>query len=136
MSNPIQDSIDLVREIAEDGRRLVVQEIALAKAEASEKLSVVGRHAFVLCIGLALGIAALVVLLSSINRGLTVALEPALSLEIAVWLAPLILFAVFGTASYLVVRRSLYNLRNDTLTLEKTQQTLKENKRWIQHKSA
>lgn len=136
MSNPIQESIDLVREIAEDGRRLFVQEIALARTEASEKLAAFGRQALVLSIGLALGIAALVVLLSAINRALTVALEPAVSLEIAVWLAPLILFAVFGTASYLLVRRSLHQLRTDTLTLEKTRQTLKENKQWIQHKSA
>lgn len=122
---------DLIKEL----RDLLQQEIALAKTEVRENLSRFQQHLALIAVGGALLLAAALFLLAALNRGVTSLLAQFIDLEVAVWLAPLLLALVVGGAGVLVLKRGTRALAADHLVPEKTLDTLKENQRWIREKA-
>jgi hypothetical protein len=134
---PAQDARsvgDLVKELAAEGRTLVRDEIALAKTELSEKAGVFQRNLASIAIGAALLLAAVLLLVEAVNRGLTVLLEGWVGLETAVWLAPLVLALLIGMIGWSMLRKGAGAIRTEGVTPHQTVETLKEDKRWAERK--
>jgi hypothetical protein len=74
----------------------------------------------------------MLVVLVAVNRGLTALLAQAMDLEVAVWLAPLILAVVFGLIGWSLVRRGKEEMAAEGLTPRATMETIREEKRWVQ----
>lgn len=124
----------LLRELIDDVQALLRDEVRLAKAETLEKGKELTRNVVVTMIGAAFGFAAIVVLATAADRGLTALLAQYIDLEIAVWLAPLLLGLAIALVSWLLIRKGLDALRRMSMVPERTVQTLKEDKRWIESK--
>jgi hypothetical protein len=125
----------LLRDLVDETRVLLQEEVRLAKVETRETLSVIGRNLTGIAIGAGLGLAALLALAVALNRGLTVLLAQGMPLEVAVWLAPLLIAMVFGVACAVLVSRGVKTIQNQSLVPEKTRQTLKEDKEWLRSKT-
>ena len=121
----------LVRELLDDAGELVREEVRLAKAETHEKVSEVGRNLVPIGVGAVFGLAALILLVTALDRGLTALLAQALPLEVAVWLAPLILAVVVAIVARSFINKGKTALQRLSLVPEKTRQTLQEDKEWI-----
>ena len=121
----------LVRELLDDAGELMREEVRLAKVETSEKVSEVGRSLVPIGVGAVFGLAALILLVSALDRGLTALLAQALPLEVAVWLAPLLLAVAVGIVAWSFVDKGKTALKRVSLVPEKTKQTLQEDKEWI-----
>ncbi len=124
----------LLKELRDEGTRLLRQEVALAKAEIGEKIDVYRRGLITLGIGVALMLAALLPLVETMVRGLTVLLEDALALETAVWLAPLIIAVVLGAVGYAVLRAGTHTVSEEDVVPHRTVDSLQEDKRWVEQK--
>ena len=132
---PYQKPISaLLRELAEDARGLVRDEVRLAKAETTEKLTDMARHLVPFVVAGVLGLVALLMLATAANAALTTLLAKAMSLGIAVWLAPLILALLFGVVAWTLVQKGKTGMKNQSLKPEKTMATLQEDKQWIKDK--
>lgn len=126
---------DLLRELRDEGATLLRQEVALAKAEMTEKLMSWRRGAIALGIGAALLVAALLPLVETLVRGLTVLLEGAVGVETAVWLAPLIVAVVLGGIGYAVLRSGTRTLSEEGVVPERTLDSLDEDRQWAEEKT-
>lgn len=124
----------LLKELRNEGTQLLRQEVALAKAEIGEKIDVYRRGLITLGIGVALMLAALLPLVETLVRGLTVLLEGAVALETAVWLAPLIVAAVLGAVGYAVLRAGTHTVSEEDVVPHKTVDSLQEDKHWAEQK--
>ena len=122
----------LVKELGSDSTRVLREEIALAKAEMREKVEVYRSSSARMAVGGALLMAASLVVLAAMNRGLTALLAQWMDLEIAVWLAPLILAVVFGLIGWSLIRRAKEELAAEGLAPKATLETIREEKRWVQ----
>lgn len=129
-----QSIVGLLRELTQDGRDLMSLELDLAKTEMREKLDVYQRNAVVMAIGGGLLLAALLLGAWTANMALTALLSTFIALEIAVWLAPLILTVTLGAIGWSRVGKGLDAIRHESLKPEKTIATLKEDKRWAERK--
>ncbi|HEX2253391.1 MAG TPA: phage holin family protein [Thermoanaerobaculia bacterium] len=126
---------ELLRTLMRDSSDLVHQEIDLLKAEIRETTTRFEKALVLFAIGGALGIAAALVLLSAINRGLTSLLAQWISVEVAVWLAPLLLALVFGGIAFLMFRKGGDVLKDTSFKPKQTVQTLQEDKEWMKRKA-
>ena len=125
----------LLRELVDDGRRLLRDELRLARAETRENLQSAARSLTAVGIGIALGLAAVLALAAALNQGLTVLLAEAVGPEVAVWLSPLVLAVVFGLVAWALVRKGLAGLSPRQLVPDQTLQTLREEKEWLRRAS-
>ena len=123
---------ELVHGLLDQGRGLIRDEIQLAKTEATEKATALGKDMVPFGIAAVLGLGAFLMTVTFLNHGLTALLAQAMDLEVAVWLSPLLLAVAFGIAAMSYVKRGKTALRNESFTLTKTKTTLQEDKRWIQ----
>lgn len=122
----------LVKELGSDSTRVLREEIALAKAEMREKVEVYRSSSARMAVGGALLMAASLVVLAAMNRGLTALLAQWMDVEIAVWLAPLILAVVFGLIGWSLIRRAKEEMAAEGLAPKATLETIREEKRWVQ----
>jgi hypothetical protein len=114
----------LVRQLADDGRTLIQQELTLAKAEVQQNVVSFARNAAVMAAGGMLLVLGLLILLVFLILGLGRLLGG------QYWLSTLIvgaLFAVAGGVTILVGRRGL---RKDELKPTRTAQSLRESTEW------
>jgi hypothetical protein len=121
----------LIRDIGSDIAALVRDEMALAKAELTEKTLRVGRDVASMAVAGGILFAAAWALLLAAIAGLSALLAQFLPLAIAIWLGPLLLgigLGLYGYRRYQSARRAL---ASEHLALSATAATLKENKRWI-----
>lgn len=121
----------LLKQLGQQTGNLVRQEIELAKAETRESLGEMGRGIAFAAVGAALALAGLLLLLFVAVRGLTSLLAQFMSIEIAVWLAPLILAVLVFAGAGLLVRQGLQVIRGTSLAPRQTRDTLREDKEWI-----
>lgn len=110
---------DLSRETSE----LVRHEVALAKAELSEKAARVGKDVGLISLGGALAYAGVLTLVAALVMGLA-------ALGIDWWVSALIVGAVVLLAGYLSTQRGLTALKREQVTPTETMHTLKENAQW------
>jgi hypothetical protein len=126
---------ELLRELSGESAELVRQEVALAKAEMSEKLETFQRSALVMAVGGALMLAALLTALWAVNQALTALLATFMALGVAVWLAPLILTAILAIVGWSMIRGGRERMKEEGLRPERTERTLREDGRWARSKA-
>jgi uncharacterized membrane protein YqjE len=124
----------LLRDLVRDVRDLTRGELELARAEVRESLARLARAMVLIGLGAALALAAALTLLFAANRGLTALYARWMEPEVAVWLAPLTLTVVFAAAGVLLLRKGATVLHDTSLVPRQTQQSLREDKQWLQRK--
>lgn len=124
---------DLIKELRDETTTLVRQEFALARTEMSEKASKVGRNAAYTGIGALMLYLGLFFGLVALSVGLALLLRDVAGVH-AWWLGPLIVGAVVGIAGAVMTSKGVATLKQQSLTPDKTVQSLKEDKQWLQDK--
>ena len=114
----------LISELAQDTTTLVQQEVALAKAEMSEKASHLGQSVASLAIGAAVLLAGLLALLDAVIYGIAEILPASLS----PWLGALIVGAILAVVGYALVQKGREDIKSTSLTPERTAASLQRDK--------
>lgn len=126
---------DLLKRLRDDTTTLLRQEVMLAKVEASEKLGRAGRNAAKLAAGGLIAYAGFILILLAVTALLGVGLAAAgLSERTAGWLAPLIVGVVVVAIGYAMTKKAGENLKNESVVPEKTVESIREDKEWLQQK--
>ncbi len=125
---------DLLKRLRDDSTSLIRDEVALAKTEISEELSMIGKNIGFLVAGALVGYAALVILLiafgSLIAEGLVTA---GLPLALAHFLGLAIVAIIVGLISAALVKKALDKLKTANLVPERTMESLRNNKEFIKN---
>jgi len=107
---------------------LIRQEMRLAKAELSEKLADAGKHAMMIGVAIAFGMAAVVATAAAFTLLLiAVGVEP--------WLAALITAAAMGVVAFVLAQSGISALRNQSIAPVETIHSLKETTQWLKNPS-
>jgi hypothetical protein len=114
---------ELFSELANETSTLIRQEMSLATAEMTAKLTEVGKNAGFVAAGGMVGFAAFLTLLAAIVA--------ALSYVMPVWLSALIVAVVVGGIAYYLISSSLAALKRTSLAPTETVITLKEDAQWL-----
>jgi sulfite exporter TauE/SafE len=124
----------LLCELTDESRTLLRQEIALAKAEITEKAARVGRNLAYLAIGAMIAYAGLLTLIFAAVAALVVGLENTMDRSIAAWLAPLLVGIVVIATGLGLAFKAVATLKNEPLTPEKTLDSLREDTQWLKER--
>jgi hypothetical protein len=124
----------LLKELTHESSTLLKQEMNLAKTEMSEKASRVGGNLGEVAVGGAVAFLGAIALLLAVVYGLTSLLDKFMSLGVAAWLAPLIVGIVLASVGYCLVKKALATLKQESITPQRTTQSLQENKEWLKQK--
>lgn len=125
---------DLIKELQNESSSLVRKEVELAKSEVAETAQVYAKNAATMAIGGVLLVAALFGVLITVNRALTALLTGVVGVDVAIWLAPLILTVILGIVGWTMVKGALERIRNQSIVPQRTTATLKEEKQWLKQK--
>ena len=125
---------DLIKQVRDETITLFRQEVSLAKAEVSEKLSRVGRNAAFLIAGGALAYAGLLFLLLAAAAGIYVLLTFAGLYAVGLWLAPLIVGVLVIAIGGMLVQKGISALSRESAVPERTAQSIREDKAWLTHR--
>jgi hypothetical protein len=117
----------LISELAQDTTTVVQQEMALAKAEMSEKASQLGRGISTLAIGGVILLAGLLALIDFAIYGLAELLPP----ELSPWLGALIVGVILSVIGYVMLQSGRKEVRTTTLTPERTATSLQRDKEMV-----
>jgi len=112
-SDLTRDMIDLLR-----------QEIALARAEMTQKVSSAQTALTSVAIGAAVVLAGLFLILQAVVRGLAMVLPP----DVAPWLAPLIVGVVVAIIGYVMLKGGSVKLKTENLMPHRTMNSLQRDK--------
>jgi xanthine/uracil permease len=127
----------LFRQLRDETTQLLRQEVALVKTEMSEKGARVGRNTAYLAVGGLVAYAGVLLLLAAISVLIAWLLTLAdVNPWIAGWVGPLIVGVIVAVIGYSLVQKALATLKNETPVPEKTIETLKEDKQWVQNRMA
>jgi hypothetical protein len=124
----------LLKELTQESSTLLKQEVSLAKTEMSEKASRIGANLGEVAVGGAVALLGAIALLLAAVYGLTSILNNFMNQEVAVWLAPLIVGGILAAVGYSLIKKALATLKQESITPQKTTQSLQENKEWLKEK--
>jgi hypothetical protein len=128
---------DLIKELRDGALLLVRQEVALAKTEMSEKIGRTLRNTAYAFAGALVAFLGLVFILQAVTALTGVGLKAVgVAPEQCLWLAPLIVGVVVAVIGTIMVTKGIATLKNETLVPEKTIDSLKGDKAWIQSKTS
>jgi putative copper export protein len=117
---------ELFSDLSQQTTDLIKQEMRLAKAELTENLSGVGRHAMMIGVSLAFGLAAVIAVAAAIALLLVeIGVEP--------WGAALITALVMGLAAYTLAQAGISALRKTSIAPVETIHSLKETTQWLKN---
>lgn len=111
----------LFSELATETTTLVRQQIALAKAEANEKLGQLGSGIASIMVGGAILIAALFYILDAVVYGIARLMPD----EYRLWLAALIVGVVVGLVGLILVKKGQKNIQPENLAPRRTTRSVK-----------
>ena len=117
---------ELFSDLSQQTSELIRQETRLAKAELSEKLANVGRHAMLIGAGVAFGLAAVVALAAAIALLL-------IEVGILPWLAAVLTTLVMGVAAFALAQSGISALKKQSIAPVETMQSLKETTQWLKN---
>lgn len=126
----------LLRDLVQDFRSLMRGELDLLKAELRDRFGRLEKALVLFAVGGAVVLAAALTLLYALNMGLTALFALFMPLSVAVWLAPLTLAALFGVVGAMVLKNGAKVMRTTDWMPTHTQQSLQEDKRWLQTKGS
>jgi xanthine/uracil permease len=121
----------ILKDLTHELQTLFRQEVELAKTEMGEKASRVGTNVGAVAAGGAVAFAGALALLAALVRGFTILLEHFMSPNVAEWLSPLLLGVVLAAIGLGMMKKAIAALKHETVTPEKTTQSLQENKEWL-----
>jgi hypothetical protein len=125
----------LIKQLSHEVTTLARQEVALAKAEISEKAAIAARNARYLAIGAAVGYAGFLVLLGALAAGIGAWMAAAdVSPGIYLWLAPLIVALVMLAVGGGLVLQALDAIRREGLAPKRTAGALRDAKDFVKEK--
>jgi phosphate/sulfate permease len=124
----------LLKELTQESSTLLKQEVNLAKTEMSEKASRVGANLGAVAVGGSVALLGAIALLLAAVYGLTSILNNFMNQEVAVWLAPLIVGGILAAVGYSLIKKALATLKQESITPQRTTQSLQENKEWLKEK--
>lgn len=113
---------DLFSDLTADLRVLVRQEVALARAEISDKVSHLGRDAATIAIGAVLALVGF--------QALVATAIIALSLVLPAWLSALIVGAVLALVGGLLAWRGYRDIQERGIVPQETVESIKEDAQW------
>ena len=115
---------ELFSDLSQQTADLIRQELRLAKAELSAKLSDAGRHAMMIGAALAFGLAAVITVAAAITLLLIdIGLEP--------WAAAGLTAAAMGLTAYVLALSGIAALRKQSIAPVETIHSLKETTQWL-----
>ena len=117
---------ELFSDLSQQTAELIRQEMRLAKAELSDKLSDVGKHATMIAVAAVFGLAAVMALTAAIVLLL-------IEFSVQPWLAAAITAAVMGLAAFLLVQSAIAALRKKSIAPVETMHSLKETTQWLKN---
>ncbi len=117
---------ELFSDLSQQTAELIRQEMRLAKAELSEKLSDVGKHAAMIAAAAVFGLAALMAVTAAIILLL-------IELGVTPWLAAVLTAAAMGVTAFLLAQSGLAALRNKSIAPVETMHSLKETTQWLKN---
>ena len=117
---------ELFSDLSQQTSALIRQETRLAKAELSEKLANVGRHAMLIGAGVAFGLAAVVALAAAIALLL-------IEVGILPWLAAVLTTLVMGVAAFALAQSGISALKKQSIAPVETMHSLKETTQWLKN---
>lgn len=125
----------LLADLRDEGTNLLRQEVALAKAELSEKATQAGMSALRLATGGAVAYAGGIVLLMGAGRLVEQGLVAAgLSPAVAQWLGFVLVGALVALVGWLMLAKARKSLKAESLVPRQTINSLKENRQWAENK--
>jgi hypothetical protein len=134
-TSEIRSVTELFKRLRDETTTLFRQEVALVKAETSEKASRITRNVVFLAVGGAIAFAGFIFLLLGLDHLILVGLVGAgVSNRVAVWVAPLIVGVVIAAIGYGLLQKGVSTLRRERVAPHRTVQSLQENKEWLKHK--
>ena len=119
---------EVLRELFQDGSRLIKDEIALAKAEMKQNVSRIGRDSVGIAVG---GVLAFVGLQALVAAAILV-----LALVLSAWASALIVGGVLVLIGVIVLMASLNSLKENDIVPRQTMESLQEDARVIKEKFA
>jgi uncharacterized membrane protein YGL010W len=129
--------VSLLRDLRDETTTLVRQEIALAKAETTEKAAKLSRNAVFIGAGAALAYAGLILLLLGFRDWLANCLSAAGTNPIvAICLSSFIIGVIIGLIGWGLIAKGKKALANEGLTPKKTLESLREDQQFIKQKLA
>jgi len=117
----------LISELAQDTTTLVQQEVALAKAEMSEKASQVGQGISTLVIGGVVLLAGFLALIDFAIYGLAELLPP----DLSPWLGALIVGVIVSVIGYVMLQNGRRKMRETSLAPQRTATSLQRDKEMV-----
>lgn len=124
----------LLRDLINDVRDLTRGEMDLLKAEIRDRFGRLEKALVLFAVGGAVALAAALTLLYALNMGVTALFALFLPVSVAVWLAPLTLAVLFGVAGAIVLKKGATVMSDTEWKPTHTQQSLQEDKKWLQTK--
>ena len=129
------DSIaGLLKDLRDESVTLMRQELALARTEISEKASKAARNTAYTGVGAVLLYLGVFFVLAALAVGLALLLNGTDLDPHGWWLGPLIVGAIVGGIGAVLTSKGIKTLKEQSLVPEKTVQTLREDKQWLQEK--
>jgi uncharacterized membrane protein YqjE len=119
---------ELFSDLSQQTADLIRQEMRLAKAELSEKLADVGRHAMMIGAAAVLGLAAVMTVAATIVLLL-------IQLGVVPWVAAAITAVALGVLAFVLAQSSLSALRKKNIAPVETMHSLKETTQWLKHQT-
>lgn len=117
---------ELLGEFTRELRKMISEEVELAKSEMSKKISDTKKD------GIYIGIGAM--LLWTSLSALTAALIIVLSYGLPLWLSALVVTMVVAGVGYLFLQKGLADIKHRRLTPDQTIETLKEGGEWVKNR--
>jgi len=119
---------ELFSDLSQQTSELIRQEMRLAKAEFSEKLSDVGKNAAMIAAAALFGLAAMMALTAGI---VLVMVE----LGVVPWLAAVITAVVMGIAAFLLAQSGIAALRKKSIAPVETINSITEKSQWLKNET-
>jgi xanthine/uracil permease len=113
--------------LADQTKTLVNQEVALAKAEVSEKAKTAGKGVGILAAGGFVAYAGLLAVIAGIIL--------LVGQWVPMWVSALIIGIIVALIGYLLVQKGLNSLKAENLKPRQTVGSLRENKEWLQEQA-
>jgi hypothetical protein len=133
---PSQESIsELLRDLRDESVIMIRQQLELARAETSEKVSKLGRNIAFVFAGSLVAYAGILFLLAGLNNlGVVGLLAAGLAENTAEWVMPLIVGVVVGLIGYAFIQKAISTFKHATFVPQKTVQSIKEDRQWLANK--
>ena len=118
---------DLIRDLADDSKRLLVDEVQLAKLETKESVRRASKGAMWMGLAFGVGVVTLV--------GVTLLVATAIGRVVNghYWVGALVTGVLEVIVALFLIKRGVAALKQPSYTLEETRGSVKETARWVKH---